>query len=348
MERALENMKQGCGYGGIMELDIADLRFIRVMPSVRDLLPTFPFLIYSGISNVAEPLRCEANAFLQRLNSNLDSLKGKGVELAIFAGKGMQTPKTLNIASITVPCERERKWPDGKPGSADMGDGDERVLLSSACVDGISMAAKPAKHGDLPHAFRKEIVQFLDTRGAGIPLAQCESLSIPVMLPDTPSYMHSEHRLVLANWLLRNPKFRPAVTADCHCDEDLPAIRRSYDNELPYYVSGDFNRDGYTDFAVVLIDKSKDTSQAIKVIKRNPDGSETNTFDPHLGFNTALVIFNGPTTGEDRPALFVEGTGSPGGSVLFYNKAESRFLIGKWESGGFLIAPSRDGYILQQ
>jgi hypothetical protein len=166
-------------------------------------------------------------------------------------------------------------------------------------------------------------------------------------LPETPSYMEATHRVALGNWLLRHPTFRPALTEDAITwNEDLPDIRRNWDNSLPYYVAADFNRDGHTDFAAVLIDKSKDTSQAVKMIKRNPDGTADYTFDARLGWNAALVIFNGPVSGDGSPAFFVEGHAAPVGSVLFYRSSDNYLLVGKWESRGRPITAKGGGYVM--
>jgi len=148
----------------------------------------------------------------------------------------------------------------------------------------------------------------------------------PPILNDTPisNVTVSTYDLALKNWLLERSNFRPAITQDCNCDNDLPEIRKRYDNDQPYYTSGDFNKDGHVDFAVILIDKS-----------------ETNRF------NTALLIFNGTAKGiKNRPAFFAKNIGTPVGSILFYTKASSRLLVGPWESTGRLVEPEGERYFL--
>jgi len=88
-----------------------------------------------------------------------------------------------------------------------------------------------------------------------------------------PSYVVEPARSALLDWLLTQPSFRLAEPADCACDEDLVAMRDSYENDNPYYVMEDFNADGELDLAVIVID------------------SEAHH---EWGWDAALAIFNGP------------------------------------------------------
>lgn len=71
-----------------------------------------------------------------------------------------------------------------------------------------------------------------------------------------PSYISAKHQQVLQKWLRREPNLRVATDEDCgRCADDLASQRRvSGANYHPYYVVGDFNGDGKTDFAVALIE----------------------------------------------------------------------------------------------
>jgi hypothetical protein len=138
-----------------------------------------------------------------------------------------------------------------------------------------------------------------------------------------PAYVLPEHKAILQDWLRRNPKFRVATEADCQCADDLPEIRRQYDNDHPYYVTGDFNRDGRRDFAVVMIDTSKNHAN---------------------DFNAAVVVFNGPLYTGMRPAFLDEGTGTPVGALLFYTAKPPTLIVGKWESSSEPLVPTGKGY----
>jgi hypothetical protein len=139
-----------------------------------------------------------------------------------------------------------------------------------------------------------------------------------------PSHIPGMEASILKSWLTYNPTLRLAEAGDCGCDQDLAAIRQSWENPQPYYVQADFNGDGHQDFAVVLLDvQSKH----------------------EWGWNTALAVFNGPLREGMLPTFFKEQVGSPQGSLL-YHSSEVPLLIGPWESEGSLLRPKGDTYNL--
>lgn len=140
-----------------------------------------------------------------------------------------------------------------------------------------------------------------------------------------PSHIEGIEASVLRGWLLFNPSLRPAEATDCGCDQDLAAIRQSWENPNPYYVEADFNKDGEEDFAVVLVDAES---------------------EHQWGWNAALVVFNGPLHGGMAPAFFKQQIGTLQGSLL-YHSSTVPLLVGPWESEGLALQPNSNSYVLQ-
>jgi hypothetical protein len=96
---------------------------------------------------------------------------------------------------------------------------------------------------------------------------------------------------VLQSWLAHHPEYRIATDEDCDCADDIKQLKAGWGGTWkpvldyhPYTVTGDFNGDGAEDFAVVLIDRSKQEN------------------------NFALVVFNGPfKSGTASPAFMKSG-----------------------------------------
>lgn len=126
---------------------------------------------------------------------------------------------------------------------------------------------------------------------------------------DKVAYLRNEHQAVLALWLKTKPALRLATENDCANKEGLAATRQENgQNYQPYYVVGDFNRDGKDDFAVALID----------------NGRRSRKF--------AIAIFNGPFNGgrSAAPNFFTAGTDlSMGGLVLL---SGNRLVAGVFQS----------------
>src|SRR5579859_2902071 len=93
----------------------------------------------------------------------------------------------------------------------------------------------------------------------------------------------------LQTWLTRHPQFRVAADADCDCADELQRMRAGYGGKWapapdyhPYVIAGDFNGDHIRDFAVVVVDGSKASS------------------------NFALLVFNGPFGGRPHSPAFIK------------------------------------------
>lgn len=142
--------------------------------------------------------------------------------------------------------------------------------------------------------------------------------------------MSSAEQRVLKIWLARHSTYRQATDEDCDCAGDIQQIRAGYGgwkpvrDYHPYIATGDFNGDGVEDFAVVLVDRSKQDK------------------------NFALIVFNGPFKSETpSPAFF-----QPGMDLkyigLFYGPPRPkpyRLGLGPFESdSGGLLVPHGRGY----
>lgn len=120
--------------------------------------------------------------------------------------------------------------------------------------------------------------------------------------------MHARHILTSAQnnifnyWLKRHRNFRLATIQDCGCDEDVQMLRTGklsgtpYPGFNPYRLVGDFNGDGKNDFAVVLVDNSK-------------EGLEE---------RFALLVFNGYLSRKAREPSFIQQDMKLSGYGLFF------------------------------
>jgi hypothetical protein len=130
--------------------------------------------------------------------------------------------------------------------------------------------------------------------------------------------LRAPHRATLARWLESKPKLRLAIEKDCRNTEGLAASRAEYGQDYqPYYVVGDFNRDGQQDFAVALYNQQK----------------------PSRRF--AIAIFNGPLNQKQTnlPAFFAEGIDlSDGGLVVL---SGNRLVAGVFQSDDCVVLRPR-------
>jgi hypothetical protein len=74
--------------------------------------------------------------------------------------------------------------------------------------------------------------------------------------------LNAEQKSVVAAWLGSNPGYRLAEDTDCLCDEDIQKMRtrgeglfKAAPDYHPYWVTGEFNGDGVTDLAVVIVNE---------------------------------------------------------------------------------------------
>lgn len=143
--------------------------------------------------------------------------------------------------------------------------------------------------------------------------------------------LNAQEKQLLKNWLARHSEYRQATDEDCGCADDIKQMRVGTGGEWgpvpdyhPYVATGDFNGDGVEDFAVVLLDRTKQEK------------------------NFALVVFNGPFKKESRSPAFVQSGMELTYCGLFYGPPGPkpyRLLVGRFESdSGGLLIPHGRGY----
>jgi hypothetical protein len=142
--------------------------------------------------------------------------------------------------------------------------------------------------------------------------------------------LNSSQAEVIEFWLNHHQEYRLANDADCVCDSDLRSMRAGYGRHWKpvadyhaYVASGDFNGDGQTDFAVVVLNKSK--------------GKRRFT----------LLVFNGPFASPEAAPAFVDSELDLTGSGLFYGPPRPkpyRLVVGRFESEGMTLLPHGQTY----
>lgn len=126
---------------------------------------------------------------------------------------------------------------------------------------------------------------------------------------------------ILDNWISKNSQWRTAAMND-YDDYERAAIRRMWDSVgrdyLPYFATGDFNKDSERDFAAIVIEGG--------------------------GKRYGLLVFNGPFKSADQePAFFSKSLQR--GDALF---KKERLLIGPFESDNILfLVPKGRTYVLE-
>ena len=143
--------------------------------------------------------------------------------------------------------------------------------------------------------------------------------------------MSSQERQVLKNWLAQHSEYRQGTDEDCDCAGDIEQMKTGYGGLAkpvrdyhPYVATGDFNGDGVEDFAVVVIDRTKQEKKM------------------------ALIVFNGPFKSETQsPAFFQPGMDLKYFGLFFGPPRPKpyRLLLGPFESdSGALLVPHGRGY----
>jgi hypothetical protein len=123
------------------------------------------------------------------------------------------------------------------------------------------------------------------------------------------------------------------------CDQAiLKDMRKNFGTRFtPYYRTGDFNRDGVPDFAMIL------AKQGGPIGDQGSDISETHRYL----YDLTIVIFNG-RRGTYTP-VFVKTTKAP--LVSFLNltfEKKRRLTFGVYETDdGFIMTPAGKGYIIE-
>jgi hypothetical protein len=149
------------------------------------------------------------------------------------------------------------------------------------------------------------------------------------------SLLHPKHKAVLENWLTQRTNFRLATEEDCDCKDDIRQVRQGYGgkwkpipNYQPYYAVGDFNSDGAEDFAVALVNRTKQTDRFAIII-----------------FNGSFNVSNNPA-----PAFFEEDLNLQHKGFFFGapHPKPYRLIIGPFESDNSIIfVPKGRKYIMR-
>jgi hypothetical protein len=156
----------------------------------------------------------------------------------------------------------------------------------------------------------------------------CLVLSVPVWGGHT---LTAQEQKVLENWMAQHPEYRVATDEDCDCADDIKKMKAGWGGKWkpvpdyhPYVATGDFNGDGVQDFAVIVIDQSKQEK------------------------NFVIVVFNGPFKTEIASPAFFESGLDLKYQGMFYGPPRPkpyRLLVGRFESdSGGLLVPHARGY----
>jgi hypothetical protein len=143
----------------------------------------------------------------------------------------------------------------------------------------------------------------------------------------------AQEQKVLKDWLAQHKEYRLAKDKDCDCASDIEEMKTGYGGKVkpipayhPYVATGDFNGDGVRDFAVVVVDRSKQEK------------------------NFVLVVFNGPFKSETASPAFMQAGLDLKYAGLSYGPPRPkpyRLLLGPFESdSGVLLIPHGRGYKL--
>jgi hypothetical protein len=150
---------------------------------------------------------------------------------------------------------------------------------------------------------------------------------------------HAGHTLtarqseVVAAWLTTHSSFRVATSADCACAEDIAQMRKGFGGRwkpvrdyAPYVATGDFNGDGQSDFAVVVVDTSRRREHSF-----------------------VLMVFNGPLQSAITPPTFTQRDLDMRYKGLFFGAPRPkphRLVVGPFESEGAILQPVGPSYRL--
>jgi hypothetical protein len=158
----------------------------------------------------------------------------------------------------------------------------------------------------------------------------CSALLVPAWAGHT---LTAHEQRVLESWMARHREYRIATDEDCDCADDIRQMKagsggvwKPVPDYHPYAATGDFNGDGVEDFAVAVVDLSKQEK------------------------NFALVVFNGPFKSGAASPAFLEAGLDLRSYGLFYGPPRPkpyRLLVGRFESdSGSLLIPQGRGYRL--
>jgi hypothetical protein len=140
-----------------------------------------------------------------------------------------------------------------------------------------------------------------------------------------------QEQRILDGWLSQHPTYRAATDKDCDCSDDIEQMKTGYGGNWtpypdyhPYIATGDFNSDGVTDFAVVVIDHSQLRNNFTVLIFNGPFGSKPAT--PAYVESGLDLRRQGMTFGPPRPKPY-------------------RLVVGPFESDNtWILIPSGQSY----
>jgi hypothetical protein len=150
----------------------------------------------------------------------------------------------------------------------------------------------------------------------------------------------SAQQKILDAWLAGHPTYRVATDADCQCAMNIQDMRTGAGDSSsavpdyhPYRARGDFNGDGVEDFAVVLLDRSKETADERAAIHE---------------FAFALLVFDGPPTANrhPQPALFRPGLQLKRAGLFLHDRGRAKLGVGEFEKDDVMVEPQARTYSL--
>jgi hypothetical protein len=114
-------------------------------------------------------------------------------------------------------------------------------------------------------------------------MASGHLLVLATLLSSAPAWcghtLTPQDQKIIDSWLAQHRTYSIATDADCGCPEDIQQMKTGYGGSWPpvpdyhpYAVTGDFNSDGVTDFAVAVIDRSKPAKNFTLLIFNGPFG----------------------------------------------------------------------------
>jgi hypothetical protein len=163
-----------------------------------------------------------------------------------------------------------------------------------------------------------------------LPLAICCFVSV-VATVDAGHTLTARQSRVMTSWLTAHSGFRVATVTDCACVEDIAQMRKGFGGRwkpvrdyAPYVATGDFNGDGQSDFAVVVVDVSRPREHSF-----------------------VLMVFNGPLQRAITPPTFTQRDLDMRYKGLFFGPPRPkphRLVVGPFESEGAILQPVGSSY----
>ena len=140
--------------------------------------------------------------------------------------------------------------------------------------------------------------------------------------------LNDNQKLALGAWLSSNPQYAIATEQDCDCEDDIAEARtrgpfgKPIVDFHPYLLTGDFRKNGQSDFAVV-VKRVREDGQPIDV----------------------LLIFDGPFGGAAaKLPVFVHPLMRLRNNALFQSMGDGYPIYGAFESEGCRFIPRKRSY----